>query len=508
MQSYGGLTRREFLKLISLMPLGMYARPVSSLGRLANPGTNVIIIVFDAWSQQNVSLYGYPRHTMPNLEKFTEHATVYHNHYSTGVFTVPGVSSLLTGLHPWSHRALQLGAGIAQEHIPHTLFAAVSGTHSTLAYTQNKLADQILYQMEADLNRHPDAMLFDVQAPHLYSAPSLRRDPRISFASIDDNLIQLGKGFDSSLFFGPLYRLSLMRNRMQINTQYGADYPRGLPQTPAYFLMEDVVQGAIGLLEQMQEPTLAYLHFWAPHEPYTPSKDFFGKFEDGWNAPEKPVHGLSDEKSKLEKISLQRRFYDEYISNWDAEVARLFQYLKESGLTENSYIIITADHGEMFERGEIGHATRLLYDPVIHVPLMVLSPGQTHREDVYTYTSSVDLLPTIAHLTGNPPPAWAQGTLLPGLGGVEDMGRSIFSMEARTNSSFGPLQRFSISLTRDGHRLVSYNYPNLDYQDFEFYDLQTDPQELKNLYPASPALALDMKAELLQKIEEVNAPYR
>jgi arylsulfatase A-like enzyme len=140
--------------------------------------------------------------------------------------------------------------------------------------------------------------------------------------------------------------------------------------------------------------------------------------------------------------------------------------------------------------------------------LLVLSPGQTRREDVYAYTSSVDLLPTIAHLTGNPAPAWAEGTLLPRLGGVEDLRRSIFSMDARINSSFAPLQHFSISITRDGHRLVCYQYPTLEYQDFEFYDLQTDPQELKNLYPAHPSLAFDMQEELLQKIEEVNAPYR
>jgi arylsulfatase A-like enzyme len=442
------------------------------------------------------------------IEKFAERATIYHNHYSTGVFTVPGASSLLTGLYPWSHRAFQIGAGISPQHVSHSIFAAVAPTHSTLAYTQNKLADQILYQVESDLNQHVKASLFDVEEASLYSAPSFQKDPRVSFASIDDNLVQLEAGFDSSLFFGPLYRLHIMRDRQRIKRQYGAGYPRGLPQTPAYFLMEDIVQGAIGLLKQIQEPTLAYLHFWSPHGPYAPSQDFFEKFLDGWNAPEKPVHELSSEKTRPEKLRQHRRYYDEYIANWDAEIARLFQFLKESRLTENSYIIITADHGEMFERGELGHGTKLLYDPVIHVPLIVLSPGQTQREDVYAATSSVDLLSTIAHLTGNSPPAWAEGKLLPKLGGVEDKARSIFSMDAKTNSSFGPLENFSSSITRDYHRLTAYTYPSLNYQKYEFYDLQTDPHELNNLYLSGPALALEMKDELLQKIEEVNGPYR
>src|SRR5574338_426156 len=103
-----GITRREFLKLISLLPLGFYARPKLKRARPISDGNtkNVIIIVFDAWSQRHVSLYGYPRPTMPELEKFAERATVYHNHYATATFTTPGTSSLLTGLYPWSHRAI------------------------------------------------------------------------------------------------------------------------------------------------------------------------------------------------------------------------------------------------------------------------------------------------------------------------------------------------------------------------------------------------------------------
>src|SRR5512134_3266309 len=98
MQNFLGLTRREFLKWISLAPVGIYSRPLSDILQNATSSPNVIVIVFDAWSQHHVSLYGYPRPTMPNLEKFAEHATVYHNHYSAGTFTVPGTSSLLTGL--------------------------------------------------------------------------------------------------------------------------------------------------------------------------------------------------------------------------------------------------------------------------------------------------------------------------------------------------------------------------------------------------------------------------
>jgi arylsulfatase A-like enzyme len=205
---------------------------------------------------------------------------------------------------------------------------------------------------------------------------------------------------------------------------------------------------------------------------------------------------------------LNRRYYDEFIASWDQETERLYQYLQDSGLMENSYIIITADHGELFERGELGHVSKVLYDPIFHVPLIISRPGQTSREDVHTLTSSVDLLPTIAHLTGNPIPDWSEGRILPNLGGEADEGRSIFSMDAKFNSSFGPLVNYSMSLTRDQHRLMYYCYPKDHYQKYEFYDLATDPQEMKDLYPSGPALSVEMKDELLQKVEDANASFR
>ena len=503
-----GLTRREFLKLISLTPVSLFARPLANLAA-ARDGEkpNVIIIVFDAWSRHNVSLYGYPRPTMPNLEKFAAKRTVYHNHFSPATFTVPGTSSLLTGLHPWSHRAFQLGAGIASEHTEHNIFAALSSTHSTLGYAQNKYADQILYQSGGHLETHVGLGSLNIQDYPLYSAPIFAKDARFAFASIEDNLIQKGLGYDASLFLGPLYRLVYLRNRKKYTDRYGADYPRGLPDTTDLFLLGDVVGGAIEILKGIETPTLAYLHFHPPHDPYNPSAEFFGKFIKGWRPPEMPVHPLSAEKKGKGELRSQRRFYDEYIASWDNEVGRLFQFLEDSGLTDNSYIFVTSDHGEIFERGELGHWSPLLFDPLVHVPLIVSRPGQNGREDIHTLTSSVDILPTVTHLTGNPTPDWAEGELLPGLGGREEAGRGVFSMDAKTNSSFRPLTKFSVSLTRGPYRLACYDYPVSGYKAYEFYDLNADPLEMNDLYPLRPSEAVRMQQELTQKIEEVNKPY-
>jgi hypothetical protein len=382
MQAFRGLTRREFLKLISLIPPGIYSRPLQKLAKSANgiSHKNVIIIVFDAWSQHHVSLYGYPRPTMPNLEKFAERAMVYHNHYAAGTFTIPGTSSILTGLYPWSHRALHLGAGVTPVHAEHTIFSLLGATHSTLGYTQNKYADQILYQVAANLDEHVDNWSFNAQDTNLYGASMFKKDIRIAFASLDNNIVQKGEGFDTSLFFGPLYRLHILHQQARLLKKYGSNYPHGLPDATETFILSDVVDGAIQLLQGLQPPTLAYIHFYPPHDPYAPTKQFFNRYQnDGWSPTEKPIHELSDMKYNWEKLRLNHRYYDEYLTSWDAEVGRLFQYIQKSGLTETSYIIVTSDHGEMFERGDMGHWAKMITDSVIHVPLMVLSPGQTEN---------------------------------------------------------------------------------------------------------------------------------
>jgi hypothetical protein len=403
---------------------------------------------------------------------------------------------------------LQLGAVPARPHASHNIFAALAQTHSTLGYAQNEYADLILYAMEDDVETHVPNWSFSAHNSNFYGAPVFDKNPRISFAAIEDLMVRRIKGYDASLFLGPLLRLSFLRNRSRYRAAYGGNYPRGLPDSSELFLLEHVVDGAIQTLKGVQSPTLAYFHFYPPHEPYCPTQAFYKSFMDGWNPPGKPIHDLSEYKFNASSLNLNRRFYDEFIASWDHETGRLFDFLRESGLRENSYIFITADHGELFERGFPGHFTKLMYDPLTHIPLIVSRPGQSAREDVHAFTSSVDLLPTVLHALGHAIPPWVEGKLLPGLGGMEDVQRSIFAMDAKMNSSFGPLKNYSISLTRDTHRLIHYSYPKDNYEKYEFYDLNADPHELNDLYPSSPTLSIEMTDELLQKLEEVNRPYR
>ena len=204
-----------------------------------------------------------------------------------------------------------------------------------------------------------------------------------------------------------------------------------------------------------------------------------------------------------------RRRYDEYIAYADSQLGRLFDALEQDGLFENSIVVVTGDHGELFERGEQGHATPLLYDPVVHVPLLISSPGQNKRNDIYEPTNSVDVLPTLLHLANQPVPGWCEGNLLPGLGGEYDPQRSTFSMDAKLNPAFAPFKIATIAMRKGAYKLIHYLGYGGEYEDaYELYNLENDLEEMNDLYTSETAIALQMKAELLEALNIANSRFK
>ena len=109
------LSRRDFLRFVSLLTAGALTNLFPEHNDHIKSPDNIVIILFDSMSANHLSLYGYPRETTPHLRRFANQATVYHSHYSASTFTTPGTASMLTGMYPWKHRALQYGGVIRRD---------------------------------------------------------------------------------------------------------------------------------------------------------------------------------------------------------------------------------------------------------------------------------------------------------------------------------------------------------------------------------------------------------
>lgn len=210
--------------------------------------------------------------------------------------------------------------------------------------------------------------------------------------------------------------------------------------------------------EEPQKPFYALAWTSATHHPYEPGprleqEDFFAGREepfDAWN--------------------LNR--YLNLVKEADRQLGRLFDGLRERGLDQDTLVVITGDHGEVFgePHSSWGHGSRL-YDESVKVPFVVWSPRLvTVGRRVKTLGSHVDVSPTIADLVGLPPAEpWH--------------GRSVFDRTRSPRAYFYAAHDDYRLGVREGERKYIYNATAGTDQ---LYDLATDPTEQQNLAAQFP----------------------
>lgn len=509
------INRRDFLKTsAAVLTSATFAGAAQMLSPAHSQNTakpNILILVFDAMSARHLSLYGYPRRTTPNLEKFAERASVYHQHYSAGNFTTSGTASMLTGMYPWTHRAFNYRGMVDRSLVDRNIFNLVGSEYTRFAFTQNLWADILLSQFERDLDFHLPCDSYSQVVHSLVQPDDIRHDRRLAYYAFQDFLNL--RVDDPTAFPGSLFVASAdLARAIATKNTISADYPRGLPTNYDYsYDNANVLEGMGRFIADRvlpASPSFAYFHLWSPHDPYNARKDFIGIFKDKLELHAKSRHPFAGSNYSEEHLREYRLYYDEYIADLDTEFGRLMTNLEASGVLENSYVVVTSDHGELFERGELGHASALMYAPVTHIPLLISAPGQRTRSDFHSLTSNLDLLPTLQQIAGKEVPAWSEGRLLPGFGGIEDASRSIFPMIAKDNAAFRPIQHATFSMIKMPYELFFFTgYP--DHPDrFELYDLREDPQELQNLFSKDITTASHLKDELLEAIATANRNYQ
>jgi arylsulfatase A-like enzyme len=504
------LDRRGFLKLAGLYSLALSQAKPLCLPEFANPNLtvkNILIIVFDAFSAYNISLYGYGRQTTPNIDRLANRAIVYHNHYAAANFTTPGTASLLTGVLSWNHRAFNHNDTVNPEFTNQNIFHSFPN-HYRMAYSHNPLANTLLNQFSGDMEKYTRReKLFLTSNPLINTLFSNDSDTsQLSWTRIME---RKDEGYAYSLFFPPLYEKYINQKIEKLKV----DFPRGLPYIykDDYFRLEDAIDWLQRELQNAPQPFLGYFHFLPPHVPYNTRRDYYDRFElDDLKIIEKPEHIFSEHTS-YKNVVRSRLRYDKYIAYVDEEFKRLFDFLDASGLLESTWLVLTSDHGEMFERGITGHITPAMCQPVIRIPLLIFQPGNQTRQEVFTPTSAIDLLPTFLYLNGQEIPTWCEGLVLPPFGAKEpNQERDLFGLQAKHNKRASRLQRASVILVKDRFKLIYYyGYEELRETGelIELFDIQYDPEEMENLYPYKKGVGEELLNTVKAKLAEVNAPY-
>jgi arylsulfatase A-like enzyme len=501
------LNRRDILKLMGLASLS-YALPkgISHSHLQQSPEReNILIVVFDAWSASNISLYGYPRQTTPYLDQLSSRAVVYHNHFAGGHYTPPGTASLLTGTLPWTHRAFTYTPTLDEDFRQKNIFH-IFPQYYRFAYSHNTLVHHLLDQFKDELDD-----LLRWQKFYFEHNPVLslfRNDQDIASVSWDRTMNLLDDGRAYSLFLSNVYEKIKAKNI----EQYIDQFPRGVPSRDdeTHFTLEQGIDGLFDLTQTVTQPFFAYFHFLPPHDPYNTRREYFNAFKgDGYTPINKPQRIFND--VSVENLELVRRWYDEFILYVDAEFARLYYLLESSGMLENTWIILTSDHGEIFERGFRGHTTPVFYQPMMNIPLIIFPPGQKERVDIYENTSAIDVLPTLLKVTDQEIPTWTEGVVMPPFADrAQGMNREVTSVQVERVKD-GVVTAASAMCVRGRYKATWYfGYENIKGGDeiIELYDLEADPEELHNLYSMQKDIADELVQVLRSKLIELNKTNR
>ncbi|HEV8582106.1 MAG TPA: sulfatase-like hydrolase/transferase [Thermoanaerobaculia bacterium] len=263
-----------------------------------------------------------------------------------------------------------------------------------------------------------------------------------------------GKGYRTGAFVGAF----VLDRRFGLNQGFEV-YDDEIPRDPrAGVTLEaerpgrEVVDRALAWLKREDaRPFFLWVHLYDAHAPYAPPPAWAARH------PGRP--------------------YDGEISEVDEQLGRILSELDGRGLGMRTVVAVAADHGEgLGEHGELTHGL-LLYEPTLHVPLLLRAPERLRPRIVKTPVSLVDLAPTLAGLLGKAIPPPAKGSLdgrdLSGalLNGGEPAAVDLYA-ETRYPAVFGwsPLA----ALRRRDLKYISAPQP-------ELYDLRRDPSEAANL---------------------------
>lgn len=189
------------------------------------------------------------------------------------------------------------------------------------------------------------------------------------------------------------------------------------------------------------------------------------------------------EGKQLAEFKYQRymRDYAKVVKTLDDNVGRTLDYLRDAGLMDSTLVVYTSDQG--FYMGEHGwFDKRFMYEESYSTPLVMHLPkGFNAKGDIKEMVQNIDYAPTFLELAGAPIPDDIQGkSLLPLLKGQhpKNWRKSLYYHYYEYPAEHSVKRHYGVS-TADGWKLIHfYN----DINEWELYNLNTDPEELHNLY--------------------------
>ena len=422
---------------------------------------NVLLLAIDTLRADHLSCYNYRRPTSPSIDRLASEGVRCSNFMAAGIPTHPSFTTLFSGQHPIRH-------GVVEHGGPHHL--------------------------------HNDT----VTIPQLFLD---RGYLTASFDNLPGHKPHFGRGFEMLVDSSKRRGCGLMVTCEDINS-------RLVP-----FLKQS---------SQGKDPFFAFVHYWDPHTPYWAPSRYRNLFYSGdpCDPAKKTLQPLYDHplgprwreiwfnrvlqdsgrdpSKEITDAAYVEAMYDQEIRHVDDGIADVLDTLDETGLAENTLVVLIADHGECMTEHGVNFDHHGLYDENLHVPLIARLPGRIPAGRVADQlVQHFDILPTLCEAADLKTPAQS-GTpaesarvidgksawgIMTGQRGDEVLNSTLVSEECTWQKKWS-------------YRDANYHFILARQTDWyenpmrELYDLKADPKATQNIAELKPDIAGELERQL------------
>jgi len=468
--------------LFGLVALGCFA----SSSNAADKQKNVLFLIADDLNNM-LGCYGDPIAKTPNIDRLASRGVRFEHSYCTFPLCGPSRNSMLTGLYPNSTGILA-NSQIFRQTIPSQL--SLPQALRLEGYFAARVGKLYHYNVPNSIgtNGHDDPGSWEVES-NPAGVDRLEHHPDIF-------------SITPGQFGGTLSWLASPKSDEHHTDRLLAD--------DAEWILERCAK-------KQDRPFFLAVGFYRPHTPYVAPKDpYFGWYPEkemrvvqniAADQADIPAAGLESYKKEQDKLDddLRRKALQAYyasISFMDAQVGRVVDALDRLGLSDNTVIVFTSDHG--YHTGEHGLWQKMsVFEESARVPMLIVAPGVATKGAVAkSPVSHVDLFPTISELCGVKPPANIQGqSLVPILKDTQQTGRG-WALTQVTRSTAGKAKTTTDKKNFFGYSLRTARWRYTEWDEGnkgrELYDHHNDPQELTNLatLPEHAKTVLELSTQL------------
>src|SRR5580704_927988 len=388
---------------------------------------NIILLSIDSMAARHLGCYGYSRKTSPAMDRLAASGVLFENVIAQTNWTKPSLTSLHTSLYPSVHKTDSRGeTGDRTDEQARNRANILDARFRTIA-------------QEFKAGGYATAGLSNGGYAHSFFG--------------------FGRGFD-----------------------YYENEGGGL-KSCSYRMLQWV-------LKNPGVPFFTWMHAWDIHFPYMDRPPYNSMFTSGLaeillDAATRYKVNNGERKLSASELEFLEGMFDGAIKYVDDLIAAFLRELERLGLSENTILVITADHGEAFqEHGFVEH-TECLYGEVLQVPLIMVGPGLEKGRRVKSQVRLIDIMPTLLDLAGLSPQSDIQGvSLLPWIKGSMKN-----DLVAASETERGGGQ---VAISDGHHKMIKHKADG----HAEIYDLVMDPKEKADIGSSDSELRVKMEGLL------------